>query len=162
MAGRTVHYPGSLSMNVLDVCGLQCSSFGRWDDASADTVSICNAGGRIYRSLHWTDDRLTGAIFVGRPHDMGMLTDVGMVKGLIQTRIPLGPWKDYLRDNPFDVRRVYVASRVAEQLARRLCWAKPPPIDATAAAASGRITCPANHTLSTSTGRHDRCTSACD
>ncbi len=60
MAGRTVHYPGSLSMNVLDVCGLQCSSFGRWDDASADTVSICNAGGRIYRSLHWTDDRLTG------------------------------------------------------------------------------------------------------
>ena len=32
MAGAGVHYPGSLLMNILDVCGLQCASFGNWSD----------------------------------------------------------------------------------------------------------------------------------
>ena len=34
MAGHEVHYPGSLAMNVVDLCGLQGASFGRWDDAA--------------------------------------------------------------------------------------------------------------------------------
>ena len=125
MAGRTVRYAGSLSMNVLDVCGLQCCSFGRWDDAQADAMTICNPASLIYRSLYWTDDRITGAIFVGRPHDMGMLTDVGMVKGLIQTSVRLGTWKHHLQNNPFDVRRAYVASRVPEQLAQMSLLGQP-------------------------------------
>ena len=45
-----------------------------------------------------------------------MLTDVGMVKGLIQTQAALGPWKQYLRDNPNDIRRAYVACGVAAKL----------------------------------------------
>ena len=45
-----------------------------------------------------------------------MLTDVGMVKGLMQTQSRLGPWKKYLRDNPFDIRRAYVACGVATKL----------------------------------------------
>jgi NADPH-dependent 2,4-dienoyl-CoA reductase/sulfur reductase-like enzyme len=32
MAGREVHYPGSLLMNIVDICGLQGSSFGNWND----------------------------------------------------------------------------------------------------------------------------------
>src|SRR5262249_50035714 len=32
MAGQTVHYPGSLLMNILDACGLQGVSFGRWNE----------------------------------------------------------------------------------------------------------------------------------
>ena len=125
MAGRKVRYPGSLSMNVLDVCGLQCCSFGRWEDARVDAMTICNPTSLIYRSLHWTDDRITGAIFVGRAHDMGMLADVGMVKGLIQTETRLGTWKHYLQDNPFDIRRAYVANRVPEKLAQTSLLGKP-------------------------------------
>ena len=45
-----------------------------------------------------------------------MLTDVGMVKGLMQTQTRLGPWKKYLRDNPFDIRRAYVGCGVAAKL----------------------------------------------
>ena len=56
--------------------------------------------------LLWTGDQITGAIFIGPANEVGMLNDVGMVKGIIQTRTPLGAWKDFLRDNPFDIRRL--------------------------------------------------------
>ena len=60
---------------------------------------------------------MVGAIFAGQPTDMGMLTDVGMVKGILQTQTPMGPWKEFLRENPFDIRRAYIATGVAAKLA---------------------------------------------
>ena len=116
MAGHLVEYPGSLSMNVLDVCGLQCASFGHWSQPGVETTTVFHAAGRVYRTLVWTGDRITGAIFVGRAGDLGMLTDVGMVKGIMQTHAHLGPWKEYLAENPLDIRRPFVAARVAERL----------------------------------------------
>ena len=119
MAGQSIRYPGSLSMNVLDVCGLQCASFGDWQDPQAEAFTIVNPRESIYRSLHWTDDRVTGAIFVGRASNLGMLTDVGMVKGLIQTATSLGQWKQYLRENPFDIRRAVHRLRCPTQVDER-------------------------------------------
>lgn len=125
MAGHEVHYPGSLSMNVLDVCGLQNASFGNWGDSSAEAMTICNPEGRVYRKLLWTDDEITGAIFVGSANDVGMLTDVGMLKGIMQTRTKLGPWKEFLAENPFDIRRPYVATGVAKKLAETTLLGRP-------------------------------------
>jgi NAD(P)H-nitrite reductase large subunit len=116
MAGREVHYPGSLLMNIVDICGLQGSSFGNWDDDRAEPMTIDNSSGFVYRKLLWTDDQITGAIFIGRANDMGMLTDIGMVKGIMQTQAKLGNWKNYLRDNPFDIRRAYIGAGVAQKL----------------------------------------------
>jgi NAD(P)H-nitrite reductase large subunit len=124
MAGHEVHYPGSLLMNILDVCGLQCVSFGRWGEA-ADAVIICNPERPVYRRLSWTGDRVTGAVFVGPAAEVGMLNDVGMVKGIIQTQTPLRGWKRFLADNPFDVRRPYIATRVAEKLAKTTLLGRP-------------------------------------
>ena len=118
MAGRDVPHQGSLLMNVLDVCGLQCASFGNWSDANAEAMTISNSAGRVYRSLLWTGDQLTGAMFIGQANDLGMLTDVGMVKGILQTQTALGEWKNYLRANPFDIRRPYVAAQVAAKLSQ--------------------------------------------
>jgi NADPH-dependent 2,4-dienoyl-CoA reductase/sulfur reductase-like enzyme len=118
MAGQDVLYPGSLAMNVVDVCGLQGAAFGSSDDASAEAMTIDNAAGFVYRKLLWTEDRISGALFVGRPDDLGMLTDIGMVKGLIQCRSRLGSWKAHLSAHPHDVRRAYAASGVAATLAR--------------------------------------------
>jgi NAD(P)H-nitrite reductase large subunit len=116
MAGADVRYPGSLLMNIVDVCGLQCASFGRWNDENGDQTTIANGRDRIYRKLLWNGERLVGAIFAGEARDMGMLNDVGMVKGILQTQTPLGPWKAYLSENPFDIRRVYIATGVAKTL----------------------------------------------
>ena len=79
-------------------------------------MTISNPQRRIYRKLLWTGDNLTGAIFTGQANDVGMLTDVGMVKGILQTKTPLGPWKNFLAENPFDIRRAYIASGVARKL----------------------------------------------
>jgi NAD(P)H-nitrite reductase large subunit len=125
MAGQSISYNGSLLMNVLDVCGLQCASFGRWDDSAAEAMTMSNESSSIYRSLLWTNDQITGSIFVGRATDMGMLTDVGMVKGFIQTQTAAGPWKEYLRENPFDIRRAFIATKVPETLAQTTLIGKP-------------------------------------
>ena len=117
MCGQDVQYPGSLLMNVVDVCGLQTASFGNWSDASAEATTISHAGRHIYRKMLWQEDLMVGAIFAGQPTDMGMLTDVGMVKGILQTQTPMGPWKEFLRENPFDIRRAYIATGVAAKLA---------------------------------------------
>ena len=125
MTGRQVAYDGSLSMNVLDVCGLQCVSYGNWDDASAEATEINSPASNVYRNLLWTGDQITGAMFVGRANNVGMLTDVGMIKGLMQTQTPLGPWKDFLQKNPFDVRRAYVGTGVAAKLAKTTLLGRP-------------------------------------
>jgi NAD(P)H-nitrite reductase large subunit len=117
MAGQDVSYPGSLSMNVVDVCGLQCASYGDWTDPDAESVTIANPDQFIYRKLFWRDDRLVGAIVTGRAPDVGMLTDLGMLKGLLQTQVSMGPWKPYLQENPFDIRRAFIALGVATKLA---------------------------------------------
>jgi len=116
MAGHEVHYPGSLAMNVVDLCGLQGASFGRWSDAAGETTTIDHPAGFVYRRLVFGDDHLCGAILLGRANDLGNLSDVGMIKGLIQTRAALGPWKQFLMENPNDVRRAYVACGVAAKL----------------------------------------------
>jgi NAD(P)H-nitrite reductase large subunit len=125
MAGQDVRYPGSLLMNVLDACGLQCVSFGRWGDGAAEAMTIMNPDRPVFRRLLWTGDQITGAIFVGQASDVGMLNDVGMVKGIMQTRTPLGEWKDFLREHPFDIRRPYVAAKVGQKLVQTTLLGRP-------------------------------------
>jgi NAD(P)H-nitrite reductase large subunit len=113
MAGKEVHYPGSLLMNVLDVVKLHCASFGLWREDGREVTTVVNTTRPLYRKYVWEEDRLVGALFVGPVDDVTMLNDVGMAKGLIQAKKPLGTWAKYIRSHPTDLRRAYVASGVA-------------------------------------------------
>ncbi len=115
MAGHACTYPGSLVMNILDIAGMHCSSFGRWQETD-DATQMWNAARPVYRKLVWDDTRLVGGIIVGPIEDTTMLTDVGMLKGLVQSQVDLSEWKGYLVERPWDLRRVYVASRAASKL----------------------------------------------
>jgi len=125
MAGQNVSCAGSLNMNVLDCCGLQCVSFGNLGTAQTEAMTISNPADNVYRKLLWQGDQIVGSIFVGRANDVGMLTDVGMVKGILQTQTPFGEWKKYLAENPFDIRRPYVATKVAHKLAQTTLLGRP-------------------------------------
>ena len=125
MAGETVSYRGSLSMNILDCCGLQTASFGQWDDASDDVLTISNPTDLVYRKLIWQEDQVVGALFAGRANDMGMLNDLGMVKGMLQTQARMGVWKQFLQENPFDIRRAYIAAGVPQQLVSATLLGRP-------------------------------------
>jgi len=115
MAGQVRAYAGSLRINILDIAGLHCTSFGRWQE-TADITTVWNAGRPVYRKFVWEGTRLVGGIMLGPVEDTTMLTDVGMLKGLIQARVELGAWKHYLNERPWDLRRAYVASGAAGRL----------------------------------------------
>ncbi len=104
MAGRPAAYRGSLIMNVLDTVGLISCSFGRWSGADGgDSATAVDEARFRYMRLEFEDDRLVGALSLGR-------TDhVGVIRGLIQTRIPLGPWKRKLMADPHRILEAYIA-----------------------------------------------------
>ncbi len=113
MAGRDVRYKGSLLMNIVEVCHLDVASFGAWDDPKATAVTGLRKDRPAYRKLLWTGDRITGAIILGPSKDIWTTNDVGMLKGLVQSGVSLARFKDYLGQNPFDIKPAYIASKTA-------------------------------------------------
>ena len=116
MAGQDVRYAGSLIMNILAAEGLEACSFGDWRGVGREATVVENAQNRIYRKYVWNDDVLVGGILIGPTLAVTSANDVGMLKGLIQTGVHLGPWRAYLEENPLDLRRVYVASPAGAML----------------------------------------------
>ncbi len=116
MAGLDAAYSGSLAMNVLHTQALESCSFGRWSPEGMESTGLSNPGAGIHRQYIWEDDRLVGGSLVGPTAAVSGANDAGMLKGLVQTGISLGTWKDYLKDHPLDLRRVYVASGAPKAL----------------------------------------------
>lgn len=116
MAGKDVAYRGSLNMNIVEVARLDIASFGAWDDPKGEAAVALKRDRHAYRKLLFTGDRLTGAIIVGPSSEIWTTNDVGMLKGLVQTQIALGPWKDHLKKHPFDVKPAYLACKTAGAL----------------------------------------------
>jgi len=104
MAGGDAAYKGSLAMNVLDTVGLVSCSFGCWQGVEGgEAVERIEDDRYKYINLQIAEDRLVGAITVGRTDSVGVL------RGLIQTRVPLGPWKARLKSDPHRIVEAYVA-----------------------------------------------------
>jgi NAD(P)H-nitrite reductase large subunit len=127
MAGRDVAYRGSLLMNIVDVCHLDVASFGRWDDREAEVATALRPAEPAYRKLLFRGDRLTGAMILGRAADVWTTNDVGMLKGLVQTGVALGPWKAHLVKNPFDVKPAFIATRTTARLLPQTVLGRPSP-----------------------------------
>ena len=116
MAERSAELPGVLAINVLDTLGLISTSFGQWwgepEDKGGQSVELVEEDLWRYLSLQFKDDVLIGATSIGR-------TDhVGVLRGLIQNRSPLGDWKDLLIENPTRFVEAYVATSQPVSLAR--------------------------------------------
>jgi NAD(P)H-nitrite reductase large subunit len=125
MAGQPLAYRGSLLMNIVDVAHLEIASFGAWDSSSAEVFEALKADRPAYRKLLWQGDRLIGAIILGVATDIWTTNDIGMLKGLVQSGSGLGVWKEYLRRNPFDVKKAFLASRTTAQLLPQKLLARP-------------------------------------
>jgi NAD(P)H-nitrite reductase large subunit len=113
MAGKPTAYRGSLLMNIVDVCHLDIASFGAWDDGEAEVMTGLRPDRPAYRKLVWRGDRLIGAIILGPSSDIWTTNDIGMLKGLVQSGAPVGPFKAHQARNPFDIKPAYIASHTA-------------------------------------------------
>ena len=103
MAGIDTPFRGSLSMNVLNTLGLVSSSFGLWmgTEGGERCVAADDARSRYLR-LEFEEDRIVGALA------LGLTQHVGVLRGLIQTRVRLGSWMPKLRDDPNMVMNAYL------------------------------------------------------
>ncbi|MDC0948246.1 FAD-dependent oxidoreductase [Gammaproteobacteria bacterium] len=107
-SGAQAH-PGSINMNVLDTMGLVSASFGQWQGVEGgDSVELVDEDSYRYLRLSFEDDRLVGA------NSLGLTQHIGVLRGLIQTRQPLGEWKEKLMNNPLDIMSAYLGSVQAQ------------------------------------------------
>lgn len=104
MAGLAIKHRGSLNMNVLATLGLISSSYGLWQGVKGgDHAEELDKDGFRYMRLEFDGDKLVGALA------LGFTQHVGVLRGLIQTGVSLGPWKDKLMYNPMRVMEAYLA-----------------------------------------------------
>ncbi|MBT7713682.1 MAG: NAD(P)/FAD-dependent oxidoreductase [Deltaproteobacteria bacterium] len=102
---KSVIHPGSLNMNVLDTLGLISTSFGQWMGLEGgDSAVLLDEEHYLYLNLQFNDDRLVGASSFGYTQHMGV------VKGLISCRTPLGKWKQRLMEDPTRLMEAYLGA----------------------------------------------------
>ncbi len=95
-------------MNVLDTMGLISSSYGLWmGKDGGQSVHLTDEDRYRYLSLKFDDDVLVGA------QALGLIQHVGVLRGLIQTRIKLGKWKDRLMKDPTQIMEAYLGTTQA-------------------------------------------------
>jgi NAD(P)H-nitrite reductase large subunit len=105
MAGRRARSPGTLQMNVLDTFGLVSTSYGEWQGVKGgDHVELADEGRFRYLRLEFAGDVLAGATA------LGLTEHVGVIRGLIQARLPLGRWKGRLLEDPTRLVEAYLSS----------------------------------------------------
>jgi NAD(P)H-nitrite reductase large subunit len=104
MAGQGDEHHGTLNMNVLDTVGLISCSFGLWMGVDGgDSAQLYNPEEFQYINLQFDGDHLVGASSVGKTQHVGVL------RGLIESRIHLGEWKQRLMRDPTAIMEAYVA-----------------------------------------------------
>jgi hypothetical protein len=105
--------PGVLAINVLDTLGLISTSFGQWwgEPGEAGVEQVDETAYR-YLSLQFKGDILIGATSIG------MTQHVGALRGLIQGKLSLGPWKDILLAAPQRFSEAYLARTQPDSVAR--------------------------------------------
>jgi len=108
MLGHKSKFQGSILMNVLDTMGLISGSFGRWQGIEGgDSAELLDEENYKYINLQFDGDRLIGALTLGHTEH------VGVVRGLIQSRVRLGTWKDKLIEDPSQFMTAYLAKTQA-------------------------------------------------
>ena len=97
---------GVLAINVLDSLGMISSSFGEWQGVTGgEGVERADESNGRYISLQFDGDILVGATAIG------LTEHVGALRGLIQGRTRLGPWKAKLLETPTRFVEAFIASQ---------------------------------------------------
>jgi NADPH-dependent 2,4-dienoyl-CoA reductase/sulfur reductase-like enzyme len=96
---------GVTQINVLDTLGLISTSFGNWEGvAGGEHVELTDRAQGRHLSLQFKGDVLVGC------NSVGWTEHVGVMRGLVEGQVPLGPWKDTLLRDPTQLMPAYLAS----------------------------------------------------
>ena len=109
MVGRPTELRGVTQINVLDTLGMISTSFGKWDGVpGGQHVELLDEAAGKLLSLQFDDERLVGC------NSIGWLEHVGVMRGLVEGQVKLGPWRDKLMADPTLLMEAYLASAQAQ------------------------------------------------
>jgi NAD(P)H-nitrite reductase large subunit len=104
MAGGRAALHGVTQINVLDTLGLVSTSFGQWQGVpGGEHAELSDDTNFRYLRLEFDGDVLVGS------NAIGLTEHVGVLRGLTQARVKLGPWKDRLRRDPTRFVEAYLS-----------------------------------------------------
>ena len=96
---------GVTQINVLDTLGLISTSFGNWEGVDGgEHVELTDRASGRHLSLQFLGDVLVGC------NSVGWTEHVGVMRGLVEGQVHLGPWKDALLQDPTQLMLAYLAS----------------------------------------------------
>ncbi|EHR69045.1 NAD(P)H-nitrite reductase [Burkholderiales bacterium JOSHI_001] len=108
MVGQKAELKGVTQINVLDTLGLISSSFGNWQGVpGGQHAELTDTAANRHLSLQFDGDRLVGC------NSVGWIQHVGVMRGLVEGEVHLGPWKDKLLADPTLLMQAYLASAQA-------------------------------------------------
>jgi len=109
MIGRPSALQCVTQINVLDTLGLISSSFGNWEGvAGGDHAEHQDERNHRFMRLEFDGDVLIGA------NTIGLTEHVGVIRGLIQSRVALGRWKNRLMADPLTLSEAYLSCAQAQ------------------------------------------------
>jgi NADPH-dependent 2,4-dienoyl-CoA reductase/sulfur reductase-like enzyme len=109
MVGRTTALKGVTQINVLDTLGLISTSFGNWEGVpGGEHVELTDEAAGRHLSLQFKDDVMVGC------NSVGWTEHVGVMRGLVEGQVHLGPWKNALKQDPTKLMDAYLASAQAQ------------------------------------------------
>ncbi|HXE50698.1 MAG TPA: FAD-dependent oxidoreductase [Ramlibacter sp.] len=105
MAGQKAVLPGVTQINVLDTLGMVSASFGDWQGVpGGEHVELTDRAAGRHLSLQFKGDVMVGC------NSVGWMDHVGVLRGLVEGQVKLGPWKDHLKQDPTRLMEAYLAS----------------------------------------------------
>jgi NAD(P)H-nitrite reductase large subunit len=105
MVGRQTQLKSVPLINVLDTLGLVTASFGRWEGVPGGQRAELHDPDRFrYLHLEFDGDVIAGA------NAVGLTQHVGVLRGLLEQKVHLGPWKDRLLRDPLLLPEAFLAA----------------------------------------------------
>ena len=109
MVGKETQLNAVTYINVLDTMGLISCSFGQWQGVpGGDHIELLDDDQFKCLRLEFDGDVLVGA------NAIGLTEHVGVLRGLIESRVSLGEWKDRLLRDPTRLAEAYLARAQAQ------------------------------------------------
>ena len=105
MVGQSACLKGVTQINVLDTLGMISTSFGNWEGVpGGEHAELTDKAAGRHLSLQFDGDVLVGC------NSVGWTDHVGVMRGLVEGQIKLGPWKEELQRDPTKLMQAYLAS----------------------------------------------------
>jgi NADPH-dependent 2,4-dienoyl-CoA reductase/sulfur reductase-like enzyme len=103
MVGQAATLQRVPQINVLDTLGLISASFGQWQGVpGGEHVELTDRQADRHLSLQFSGDRLVGC------NSIGWTEHVGVMRGLVEGGVSLGPWKETLLKDPTKLMEAYL------------------------------------------------------